>query len=90
MVVTYQFSVDLEVSEAEERLNVCILEGDEPKALGATSLAVQHNCRVDHLAELREELAHGLGGDAARQPADEQFRRALVLLARYCAFWVNL
>ena len=78
---TDQLAVNLQVSKTQEWLDIRVLKRDEPEALAAPGLPVQHDRGVDDFAELREELAHGLRGDAAREAADEQLRRTLVLLA---------
>lgn len=57
-MVTYQFTVDLEIPESEERLYVRVLKRDEPEAFASTCFAVQHDCRIDHFPELGKELAH--------------------------------
>jgi hypothetical protein len=85
-----QFSVDFEVPEAEEGLDVGVLERHEAEAFAAAGLAVQHDGRVDNFSELGEKFAHGLGGDAARETADEELRCALVLLPWDRAFRVYL
>jgi hypothetical protein len=87
---TDKLAVDLEIAETKEGLDVGVLEGDEPEALAAARLAVEHDRRVNDLAELGEELAHGLGRHAAREPTDEELRRALVLLPRDGALGIDL
>jgi len=57
---TCQFPINLEFAKAKDRVNVRILEGNEPKSFTAAGFSIQHDRRVDNSTELGEELSHGL------------------------------
>ena len=60
-MTTYQLAVDLEVPESEHGLDIDVLKRHEAESFASSCLAVQHDGRIDDLAELRKELSHGLG-----------------------------
>ena len=67
-----------------------IVEGDEAETTGTASVLVHHEGAVEHVAELRKELAEvGLGGFLAHT-TDEDLGCALLLLTRNSTLWVDL
>ena len=78
------------IPKIQEGLNVCIFKRNEPKPFTLSRLTVQHNCRIDDLPELGEELAHRLRGDAASKASNEQFSCPLMLLSRNSSLRINL
>lgn len=88
--MTYQFPIDLQISKTKERSNVRIFKRNEPKTFTPPRLSIQHDSRIDDLAKLRKEFAHGLGGDAAWQASNEELGGALVLLTGDGTFRVDL
>ena len=86
----YQFTVDLQVTEAKERLDVGVLKGNKAKAFTPPRLAIKHNRRVDDLAKLGEELAHGFRRHASCKSTNEQLGRSLMFLSWYRSFGIDL
>jgi len=89
-VKPYQFPVNLQVPETKERGDISVLKRDEPKAFAATSLAIEHDRRIDNFTKLREKFAHRLRSYTASEAADEEFCSALMLLTRNSSLWVDL
>lgn len=86
----YQLSINLQVTETQERLHVGVFKADKSEPFASPSFAVQHHGRVHDGAVLREEFPHRFRGDGAGKTADKEFGGPLVLLTRNCALGIDL
>lgn len=56
---TYEFAIDFEFTEPEDRVDVYVFERDEAKAFTPSCFTIQHDGRVNYSTKLGKVFAHG-------------------------------
>ena len=70
--------------------SLVVVKGDEAESTRAAGVLVHHECAVEHVAELCEELAEICFGGLLGHTSDENLRGLLLLVTRDCALRINL